>query len=175
MSINIPIVSVQSSKQRGFTLIEILVALIIMSIGLLGMASLQLNGMRSNQGAYLRTQASILAYDIADRMRANATQAKAGDYDGFDTDVAEIADPGCLDDAAGCDAANLSTTDLFEWARRVEGSAGSIALLPEARGVITRGAGNKFTVEISWQETEWDDASSSKTVASKSSSIEFEL
>jgi type IV pilus assembly protein PilV len=169
MSINIHPVSVHSSQQQGFTLIEILVALVIMSIGLLGMASLQLNGMRSNQGAYLRTQASMLAYDIADRMRANSERAIAGDYDDFDTDATEVSDPGCLDGAAGCSASSVSQTDLFEWTQRVTGAAGTIALLPDAQGVITRGDENKFTVAITWNETERDK------VTSRNYTFEFEL
>lgn len=64
----------------GFTLIEILVALVVLSIGLLGLAMLQVQGMRFTNESYLRTQATVLAYDIIDRMRANKTGADAGDY-----------------------------------------------------------------------------------------------
>jgi len=59
------------SRQRGFTLVEVLVTVIIMSIGLLGVAGLQLASMRSNHSAYLRTQATLAAYDLVDRMRAD--------------------------------------------------------------------------------------------------------
>ena len=58
-------------KQCGFTLLEVLVAILIFAIGLLGLASLQTVSQRSNHSAYLRSQAVIQAYDIADRMRAN--------------------------------------------------------------------------------------------------------
>jgi type IV pilus modification protein PilV len=58
-------------EQQGFTLIEVLVTVIIMAIGLLGVAGLQLAGMRSNHSAFLRTQATIAAYDLIDRMRAD--------------------------------------------------------------------------------------------------------
>ena len=57
--------------QQGFTLIEVLVTVIIMAVGLLGVAGLQLAGMRSNHSAFLRTQATIAAYDLIDRMRAD--------------------------------------------------------------------------------------------------------
>jgi type IV pilus assembly protein PilV len=57
--------------QSGFTLIEVLVAIIILAIGLLGLANLQTVSLRNNQSAYLRTQAVWLANDIADRMRSN--------------------------------------------------------------------------------------------------------
>lgn len=77
-----------SISMRGFTLIEILVALVVLSIGLLGLASLQANGLRSNHSGYLRSQATILAYEMTDRLRANRKAAIAGDYDIVLTDDA---------------------------------------------------------------------------------------
>jgi type IV pilus assembly protein PilV len=61
----------QKTYQRGFTLLEVLIALLVLSIGLLGLASLQTVGLRSNTMATTRTHATQLAYDISDRMRAN--------------------------------------------------------------------------------------------------------
>ena len=66
--------------QRGETLVEVLVALLVLSIGLLGVAALQVSALQTNQGAHVRSQASVLAYDIADRMRANRAVALAGGY-----------------------------------------------------------------------------------------------
>ena len=57
--------------QRGVTLIEVLVAIVLLSIGLLGLAGLQLRGMQVNQGSISRSQAAIMAEDLADRMRAD--------------------------------------------------------------------------------------------------------
>ncbi|MES1262921.1 MAG: type IV pilus modification protein PilV [Peristeroidobacter soli] len=71
----------KSLRQRGTTLVETLVALLVLSIGLLGVAALQVNALQTNQGAHVRSQASVLAYDIADRMRANRTVALASGYD----------------------------------------------------------------------------------------------
>lgn len=59
-------------KQTGFTLIEILVTVIVLSIGLLGLAGLQATSFKFNSTAYQRSQATSLAYDIADRIRAIA-------------------------------------------------------------------------------------------------------
>lgn len=61
----------RTRRAAGFTLIEALVALLTLSIGLLGIAGLQLAGVRSNQSAAWRSQASYLAYDILERMRLN--------------------------------------------------------------------------------------------------------
>jgi type IV pilus assembly protein PilV len=68
------------SSQRGTTMIETLVALLVLSIGLLGVAGLQLTSLRSNRSAHLRSQAQVMAYDITDRMRANRTTALLGTY-----------------------------------------------------------------------------------------------
>ena len=160
-----------TKKQSGFTLIEILITLIIVSIGLLGMASLQMNSLRSNQGAYLRSQASMLSYDMADRMRANSARAIAGDYNGFDTSGTVPADPGCMDSAAGCNEAQQSNTDMFEWASRVNGTGAGIALLPGAQGTVTRGAGNLFTILIDWTETGGDPSTAVNTTFSLNFSL----
>lgn len=61
----------QKNRSGGLTLIEVLVSLVVVSIGLLGVAALQMRTLRSNYDALLRSQASVLAADIADRMRAN--------------------------------------------------------------------------------------------------------
>lgn len=60
------------SNKKGFTLLEVLVALVILSVGLLGLASMLTKGMRFNHQAYVRTQSTYIAYDLMDRMRANS-------------------------------------------------------------------------------------------------------
>ena len=67
-------------RQQGFTLLEVLIALLILSIGLLGLAALQTTSLRSNQMASMRTTATQLAYDMSDRMRANPVGVAAGEY-----------------------------------------------------------------------------------------------
>jgi type IV pilus assembly protein PilV len=74
-------VKINWSRSTGFTLLEVLVAVLVLAIGLLGMAGLQMTGMKSNNSAYLRSQASLLAYDITERMRANRNAALSGSYD----------------------------------------------------------------------------------------------
>jgi len=70
------------SAQRGVTLIEILVAVVLLSIGLLGLAGLQLRGMQVNQGSALRSQAAIMAEDLADRMRTDFAAANPANTSG---------------------------------------------------------------------------------------------
>lgn len=116
---------------RGITMIEVLVALVILSIGLLGLASLQANALKYNQSAYMRTQATQYAYDIADRMRANRDVALAGGYD-----------------IALADAAPTSTTvvdqDLAAW-------LGDVATLPNGDGSIVRN-NQQFTITVQWED-----------------------
>lgn len=126
-----------ASTQRGFTLIEVLVAVIVLSIGLLGLAGLQATGLRYNHSAYLRSQASQLAYDIADRMRANRDEAMAGSYD-------------TTFGATPTAGSSLSSQDLVEW-KRLLGE-----LLPEGAGSInTVPSGNQaiLTIRIRWDDS----------------------
>lgn len=69
------------ASQRGFTLVEVLVTVVVISVGLLGVAALQLTTLRGNHDASVRLQASILAADILDRMRANPASFRNGLYD----------------------------------------------------------------------------------------------
>ncbi len=89
---------------KGFTLIEVLVALLILSIGLLGLAGLQVSGLRSNHSAYVRSQAVMLAQDMADRMRSNQVAAVVDCY--------EIPNQGC---PAGNVGLVLAATDRTNW------------------------------------------------------------
>lgn len=68
------------SRQNGATLIEVLVAMIVLAIGLLGIAGLQTTSVQANQSSAYRSQATLLAADIVDRMRANRALALSGSY-----------------------------------------------------------------------------------------------
>src|SRR3546814_15761253 len=67
-------------RMEGFGLIEVLVSMLILGVGLLGMIGLQMNALQFNQTAAFRSHATFLAYDIADRMRANAPAPMTGSY-----------------------------------------------------------------------------------------------
>lgn len=72
----------RSIKNGGFSLLEVLVALLIMSFGLIGMAGLLVVSVKINHGAYQRTQATAIAESMANRMRANVRGVWSGAYDG---------------------------------------------------------------------------------------------
>ena len=127
-------------RQAGISLIEILVALLVLAIGLLGLASLQSNGLRMNQSAYLRTQASILAYDIVDRMRANASQATA---DAYVVSTGTVSGTAC---ASACTPAQITTTDLVQWKAQLA------AQLPGGDGSISSPGADRYTVNVIWTD-----------------------
>ncbi len=146
------------SRPYGFSLIEVLVSLLVLSIGLLGLAALQTTGLRFNSQSYQRTQAVLNAYDIIDRIRANP----GGMTDGVYNDVNLSPAPFITD----CAAINCSTTlmadyDIGQWKE----SLGN--LLPQGQGAICRGAltlnpyacvenagATLFTVGITWLEND---------------------
>ena len=100
---------IQKKYQYGFTLLEVLIALLVLSIGLLGLAALQTTGLRSNLMASMRTQATQLAYDITDRMRANPKGVEAGEY------VIDLSEAPSATGATG-----IALTDLTDWRNSVK-------------------------------------------------------
>ncbi len=100
--------------KRGFTLFEVMIALVILSLGLLGMAGLMVVSVRTNNSAYLRTQASFLAQSMSDRMRANTGRINNynGDYDS--STAIPYACPGL-----GCDPDDLVARDAATWSKQL--------------------------------------------------------
>lgn len=159
MTASKPRKSFNRARLHGFTLVEVLVALLVLSIGLLGLAALQTTSLKFNTDSYVRTQATLLAYDIIDRMRSNTTGLYAGNYDAA-TSAAAAAKvtsynackaSGCQCDAstANCSTANLATYDLGKWYDKLGAS------LPEGStnlATISRTATNKVTITIQWKE-----------------------
>jgi type IV pilus assembly protein PilV len=112
----------------GFTLVEVLVALVVLSIGLLGLAGLQSRGLQFNQGAVMRTQATQLIYDLSDRMRANIKAFETGAYLGAGAATATCHTSG------GCTPAQMAADDLATWTQAVG------RILPLGTAVICRDA-----------------------------------
>ncbi len=134
--------------QKGFTMVEALVALVVLSIGLLGIAALLLKSLQSGRTATYRTQAVNLTADLADRIRMNRTATVA--YGTLFAD-AEVAVPAC-DTTGGCTDADLAATDLSRWKATIA------LLLPNGEGqvVVTPplGAGepDNYVITVRWAE-----------------------
>ncbi len=114
-----------SPAHSGFTLIEVLVALSVMAVGLLGMAALQLQGLRGTHDAALRTQAVILATDAVECLRVNARTG---------SDVCGV---------SACEPPSLSDTELSDWRQRLADR------LPQGEGNISKSASGVI-VTVQW-------------------------
>lgn len=102
------------SRQRGFTLLEVLISVLVFSIGLLGVAGLMVLSVRTNHSAFLRTQASFLAESMADRMRTNL--GWVGQYNGtYDTSTNLATPPTDCRASAACTPTQLAGYDLWVW------------------------------------------------------------
>ncbi|MEP5766307.1 MAG: type IV pilus modification protein PilV [Halieaceae bacterium] len=152
-------------SQTGFTLIEVLVSTLVLTVGILGVAAMQMVSFQTNQSAYARSQAVYLAQDIFDRMRANPTGYRTTTvYDAVDTsNTATIpASPSCVSSTGGCSPAQMAQQDLREWASgfyNVENRDEYRPILPNGVGTLTRdGTSNEFTAVISWNDREFDTA-----------------
>jgi type IV pilus assembly protein PilV len=130
-------------RLSGFTLIEVLISLVVLAIGLLGLAALQAEGLKNNQNAYARSQATQLAYDLADRIRANL--AAKSSYTTIDPSTATTV-ASCTT-TAGCNAAQMAQNDLYEWYSALTDA------LPLGVGTIAVDASGKiYTVSVRWDE-----------------------
>lgn len=124
-------------------MIDVLVAMVVLSIGLLGLAGLQATGLRYNHGAYLSTQATLQAYDMADRMRANMSGVDNGDYD-------SISGIGTL--SVNCAVSNCSSPaemakyDAYQW------NLDNQNLLPSGKGTVAKN-GNLYTITVTWDDS----------------------
>lgn len=104
--------------QRGFTLIEVLVAVLVLAIGLLGIAGLQAAGLQMNNSAYQRSQAAVLTQDMADRARANTEGYQTGAYDIGDPTSVSVTDS-CFT-TGGCSPTQLAQSDVARWRQTVQ-------------------------------------------------------
>lgn len=160
-------------KCRGVSLLEVLISLVLISIVLLGVAAMALTSMNENQSAYYRSQANVLAYDIADRIRLNSDFALL-DEDNYEFDSSIVADlpsaVACSAAVNGCSDSDRASHDLREWAENFTDIAGIgvdgasyQALIPNATGQLTRNdtSSEQVTVTISWQESDWSVAGGS--------------
>jgi type IV pilus assembly protein PilV len=118
-----------------------------MSIGILGMAALQLVSVQENASALRQSQANQYAYDMADRMRANRGGLDANAYDAVDTANLPGSKPACKAAGANCTAQQIASLDGFEWKEQIE-------RFPDGKGTVTENpaSSGRFLVRVMWDD-----------------------
>ena len=135
------------NNNTGFTLIEVLIAMLVLAVGLLGLAALQATGLKNNLSAYSRSQATQLAYDMSDRMRANRADSQNLAASTYVTVVPAdaVAKANCEQVANTCSVADMAENDLFIWNNAIT------TVLPMGLGTIALN-GSIFTITINWDD-----------------------
>lgn len=148
----------RTNRHTGFTLVEVLVALLVLSIGLLGIGKLVMFSARSNDSAYMRGQATALAYSILDAMRANRQVALGGSYDiAAMVGVAgcSAASPCLCTAGVPCNATAQAQSDLYLWKTRLQAELpvgdGSVVTATVA-DPVTGVANVTATVTVQWND-----------------------
>lgn len=123
-------------REQGLSLIEVLISVVVLAIGLLGIAALQSNAVKYNHSAQLRSIAIAQANNMIDRMYANHAAVDAGSYN----NVSGIpADPGCT----SCSASQIAQYDARVW------NTNNALLLPSGQGTVVKNA-DRWLVTLRW-------------------------
>ncbi len=154
-------------RAQGFTLVEILIAVVIFSIGLLGIAGLQVAGMRFTHGSQLRTIAVSQVESMADLMRANQFGVEKGYYNVKDTAIPQPTTLNCS--SVECDPQERAKYDLKTWNYHQAGALvqSNADALPLGDGIVCRDStpndgesgdwlcdntGDVYVIKVQWQE-----------------------
>lgn len=117
--------------QQGVALLEVLIAFFVLSIGLLGLAGLQMKALQFNQSAFQQSQATVAVYDMLDRMRLNRSAISSGAYNtgGF---------------VSSHSTGNLADNDLNTWLTAISGN------LPDGEGSVECDSNLVCVVSVRW-------------------------
>ena len=130
-------------RQKGLSLIEVMITLAVFSFGLLALAALMASGLKYNTSALHRSYATSQAYDMADRMRANRLGMDAGYYN----DLSESdTDPDCIE--SGCTPEQMAHYDTWQW------NTDNARLLPEGAGTVSLKSSDSgiYTITVAWND-----------------------
>ncbi len=152
--------SVRHGRQNGISIVESLVALVILSIGMLGIAGLYLQSVQANRTALARTVAVQLVNDMADRIRSN--RSGRGDYSAVKGTPPTAPAATCT--TASCTPAQLAKQDIWVWYQSVVAAlpkGGDGKTTPQVAVTYTPGATSsdpdRYVVETAWKEPGSDD------------------
>lgn len=149
---------VNTRTAQGFALIEVLVSVVILALAALGYAKLQLSGLSANASAMWRSKATVLAYEAADRVRANLPGVAAGQYNNLVTPS---------NSTSACTLTNVCTTTQMAARDFVQWRATVLNVLPSGSGVICLdstaddgtaaspacdGTGSQIAIKVFWTE-----------------------
>jgi type IV pilus assembly protein PilV len=138
------------TRLRAFSLVEVLIALIVLSVGMLGIAGLYVHSMQAGRTSLFRHHAVTLAGDVADRIRANPKAGIAYVDTGPEAGTDEY---GCVAGVSNCTREQMAAQDKFLWDRQAQ------ATLPEGDVIVSYDNGvvpAMYTVIISWQEAGYE-------------------
>ncbi|ELM3719424.1 type IV pilus modification protein PilV [Aeromonas hydrophila] len=148
------------SSMKGFSLLEVMIAAVVLSFGLLGLVGMQVTSKLSGYEARQRTIASWLATDIVERARINRSIWELQTAQAWTVSSgSSISKPSCGNEdgtMTSCSANDLLALDMFSWQQSLLGVAvsGASSVLQNPSGCIIRGNGNAMTVIVTWQGRE---------------------
>jgi len=143
-----------ANQARGFTLLEVLVALVILGLSFLGVGRLMMGSVKASDSAYMRTQATMMATAVLDNMRANRAAAIAGAYNVNFGTSGYSASTNCyqiLNTGASYDANQIAVCDIAQWEYQLQKGG----ILPEGDGqisVVSTTNGAQATISVRWED-----------------------
>ncbi len=147
-------------QESGVGLIEVLLAVVMLSLGFLAAAKMQIAGMRYSQNAYFLSQANFMVRDMTDRMRANTSGVIAGHYKNVST-ASGTAEQACITNGTQCNPQQLASADLHAWSINLHAPADAVdfkPILPSMVGIPAKGEitynelTDVYTIRVVWGE-----------------------
>ena len=147
-------------NQRGVGLLEVLIAVVVLSVGFLAAAKMQVQGMQYSQAAYFLSQATFMVRDMTDRMRANRDGVLAGHYNNFTTNAGATG-PGCFNTATKCTPQDIAQHDVHAWSQYLYAPPNAVdfkPVLPSTDAITARGQiaydaiTDVYTISVFWAD-----------------------
>lgn len=150
--------------QSGFSLIEVLIAVVVISVGFLATARMQIESLRGSQGAYFHSQANFMVREMTDRIRANPDGVSNGHYNNMVTSAGAANNtPSCFNAETLCSNQQIAQADLAAWSKHLhpggQGANNFVPLLPSGDSIKAKGSVNLdgatgvFTVSVTWNQS----------------------